>query len=421
MTEIIKNNEQVHKAEKEIKYLFFEGEDSDKLIVTFPGFTNAGRFEYRYVRTLKDVNAHRIFVLDNFGFRGCYLIGQNRDFSVQKAVMSLINTYLEKYDLKMENVILHGSSKGGWMALYYGIKYGFGHVITGGPQIRLGDFLVHNEFDTSLLKVADFISGGHEEDDVEYLNSLLYDLLSSSEKFPHIYIHVGEGDFHYEKHIKPFINELDKRNIDYQLDIQEYEIHNALALYYPEYLLETISNIDNKMFNNDIYRFKEKVELDKYYNSPDIEIRINHIFELYGSTISFKGWAFLKNENCESYERYLIIEMEDGIEKYNIISEPRPEVVRVFEDNSNYLYSGFTCRVNRDSLDNKFKLGMLFKSKENEDKQYYKKLDQNFTIKQRRLNKVWNIVSGIKNSTIKKIKQIKPIINNRIFCYLIQT
>jgi len=50
------------------------------------------------------------------------------------------------------------------------------------------------------------------------------------------------------------------------------------------------------MFNNDIYRFKEKVELDKYYNSPDIEIRINHIFELYGSTISFKGWAFLKNE-----------------------------------------------------------------------------------------------------------------------------
>jgi len=56
------------------------------------------------------------------------------------------------------------------------------------------------------------------------------------------------------------------------------------------------------------------VELDKYYNSPDIEIRINHIFELYGSTISFKGWAFLKNENCESYERYLIIEMEDGIE-----------------------------------------------------------------------------------------------------------
>jgi len=160
----------------------------------------SGLYKCRKIRisvrkNIKDVNAHRIFVLDNFGFRGCYLIGQNRDFSVQKAVMSLINTYLEKYDLKMENVILHGSSKGGWMALYYGIKYGFGHVITGGPQIRLGDFLVHNEFDTSLLKVADFISGGHEEDDVEYLNSLLYDLLSSSEKFPHIYIHVGEGDF----------------------------------------------------------------------------------------------------------------------------------------------------------------------------------------------------------------------------------
>ena len=75
ITKIIQNNEKVHKAEEDIKYLFCEKYGSDKLIITFPGFSDAGNFRYRYIRTLKDVNAHRLFILDDFGFRGCYLLG----------------------------------------------------------------------------------------------------------------------------------------------------------------------------------------------------------------------------------------------------------------------------------------------------------------------------------------------------------
>ena len=259
--DLIKSTEKIHNAENEIKYLFFEKKGSDKLIVTFPGFTDVGSFKYRYVRTLKDVNAHRLFLLDNFGTRGCYLLGQNRNFSVEKSVMSLIDTIIKKYDIDIKDVILQGSSKGGWMALYYGIKYRFGHVIAGAPQTKLGDFLLKHEVQIpsdgkihpgSKMSVAEYISGGHEEEDVEYLDNLLYDLLDDSSpiNFPKIYIHIGKEDFHYNKHVIPFLNELDKNNITYQLDIEEYKEHNDLAIFYPKYLLKTLNNIENTFYED---------------------------------------------------------------------------------------------------------------------------------------------------------------------------
>jgi hypothetical protein len=262
LVEKIENTEKIHKDINEIKYLFCEKEGSNKLIITFPGFTDLGSFKYRYVRTLKDVNAHRLFLLDNFGSRGCYLLGRNRNFTVEKSVISLINSIIKKYDIDKRNVILQGSSKGGWMALYYGIKYGFGYVIVGGPQTKIGDFLLKHEVQIpsngkihpgSKASVAGYISGGHEEEDVEYLDNLLFDLIdSSNRKFPKIYIHIGKGDFHYEKHIIPFIELLEKNNIKYQLDIQEYDEHNDLAIYYPKFLLKTLNSIDNTLYEENI-------------------------------------------------------------------------------------------------------------------------------------------------------------------------
>lgn len=258
LVEIIKSKEKVHNAGRDLKYLLCEKEGADKLIISFPGFnTKTGAFRYRYVRTLKDVNAHRLFLLDEFGTRGCYLIGKDRDFSIETTVMSLINTIVKKYNIKIENVILQGSSKGGWIALYYGIKYRFGHVIVGGPQTKMGDFLIYEveivpdekiHFFSKVL-VADYIAGGHGKEDIEYLDSLLFNLLyDSPENFPEIYIHVGKGDFHFERHILPFTEELDKNHIKYHLDIEDYDEHNDLAFYYPDYLLRTLQHIDYKLY-----------------------------------------------------------------------------------------------------------------------------------------------------------------------------
>lgn len=378
--EIIINNEKLHSDCREIKYLFCEKKGSDKLIITFPGFTDVGEFKYRYVRTLKDVNAHRLFILDNFGYRGCYLIGEKGDLSVETAVMSLINKLINKYNIRPENVILNGSSKGGWISLYYGIKYGFGHVIAGGPQTKIGDFLIHHEFDKTLLNVADYISGGHSPEDREYLNNLLYDLLYLSPKMPNINIHIGKGDSHYDKHVLPFINELDKINIGYNLDEKEYNIHTDVAIYYPDYLLDVLNKIDSKLLEN-YDPINEKVDLDQYIKTDDIKIHIERVIDFYDSTVSFKGWAFMYDSYCEDYERFLVIKTKEGFKKYRIDIQAREDVTKVFND-TKYLLCGFSCRVNRNLLKNKFKVGILFKSKK-DNVGYYNEFNKKI-----RLNKL---------------------------------
>ena len=377
MSDVIRNNEKVHESYKDINYLFCERKGSDKLIITFPGFSNSGIFKYTYVRTLKDVNAHRLFVLDNFGFRGCYLLGEDRDFSVEKSVISLINQILQDYNIKKENVILQGSSKGGWISLYYGIKYGFGNVIAGGPQTKMGDFLIEHETDKSVVKVASYIAGGNDEKDKNYLNNLLYDLLKPKKNFPNIYIHIGKGDFHYPQHIQPFLMELESINADYKLDVQEYDSHRGLAWYYPEYLMETLNEIDPNIVDLEMYRSNEKFNLKKS-KSNDVSIHIDRIF-VHKSMISIKGWAILKDEDNEDYERYILLKMGKKIENFKVTKESRMDVAKHF-DNPKYRYSGFTCRFNRDIFKKSFKIGILFKSKENPAEQYYNELRKKFTL-----------------------------------------
>ncbi len=252
MVELIKSKEKIYNDEKDIYYLFCENKGSDKLIISFPFMTDPGINRYAYVRKLKNIKAHKLFILDKFDSQGCYLIGENKDLSVENSVISLIKYYLKIYNIKFENVIVHGSSKGGWISLYYGIKYGFGYVIAGAPQTRLGYFLVKHRYLPSLKKIADFISGGHENEDMEYLDNLLFNILPNKTS-PNIYIHIGIDDYHYQDHIKPFLKVLDKLDIDYCLDIGKNETHNDISLSYPDYLLKILNSIDTKLTDNSMY------------------------------------------------------------------------------------------------------------------------------------------------------------------------
>jgi hypothetical protein len=243
--EYIVANEKIYGGKKAVNYIFSKGKNSDKLIVTFPGFAGPGMPpQYNYIRTLMNCNCHRLYILDDYGPRGSYLIGENRDHSIEDSVVSLISSIYEKFNIKSKNVILQGSSKGGFCALYYGIKYNFGYVITGAPQTKLGDYLV------SFPEVAEFVAGGKNKEDILYLNNLLYDLIDiPSNSFPKIFIHVGKGDHHYKEHILPFIEELDKKRIIYEINLRNYSSHGIIGTYYPKYLLKTLNNIDNNIIS----------------------------------------------------------------------------------------------------------------------------------------------------------------------------
>lgn len=296
LKEYIINNEKIFSGKKDIKYFFCEKKESDKLIVTFPGFSSPGKPpEYNYVRTLIDCNCHKLFILDDYGPRGSYLIGENRDNSIEDSVIDLIKTICKEKEIERNNVILQGSSKGGFCALYFGIKYQFGYVIAGGPQVNLGNYIFY-----VAPEVGEYITGGNDENDIKYLNSLIYNLINlPSKNFPKIFLHVGKGDHHYKGHILPLLEKLDQKDIRYEIDLPNYYSHTSVGMYYPDYLLKTLNNIDTRI----VCQKPEIVETDIYYENCLLNIS-----------------CFAKGDNLE-YSFYIFKE-NDIIEKTGYQKEP---------------------------------------------------------------------------------------------------
>ncbi|MDI3411257.1 accessory Sec system protein Asp2 [Bacillus sonorensis] len=133
--------ENIFKEEIDVKYLFKKGEDKDVLTVVFSGFSTEGKPPlYNYIRTLEGFTCNALFILDDFGCRGSYYLCKQRNFSIERSVISLINKIVEENGIK--KIISCGSSKGGYASLYYAIKYGFDAAICGSPQYYLGIILL---------------------------------------------------------------------------------------------------------------------------------------------------------------------------------------------------------------------------------------------------------------------------------------
>jgi hypothetical protein len=221
--------EKKFQSAREIKYVYKPSKvKSDHLVVVFSGFNPKGtKPVYNYIRTLETFDVNKLFILDDYGERGCYYLGENRIFDIEASVVSLITWIANKNNILHSNIICCGSSKGGYASLYFGIKYGFGHVIVGAPQTKLGNYLYFaKEYPT-----LNYIAGDSSEGSIKFLDQLLYDIVSSAIKVPDITIHVGSGDHHYKGHVLPFRQHLRENNYDCNLDVKEYSDHGDVRHY----------------------------------------------------------------------------------------------------------------------------------------------------------------------------------------------
>lgn len=70
-----------------LKYLF-EQNGSDELIIVFSGFDTVRK--YNYMKTLEGANIDKLFLLDNFGYRGSYYWYENGSNTPTQLVSELI-------------------------------------------------------------------------------------------------------------------------------------------------------------------------------------------------------------------------------------------------------------------------------------------------------------------------------------------
>lgn len=261
------DGEQIFEGTRPLKYVHKPSENKI-LIVIFSGFSMPGKPPvYNYIQTLSGIDCNKLFILDDHNdvhqTKASYYLGKNRSHDVEMSVVALITKIANENNIPRERIILAGSSKGGFAALYFGLKYSYGHVISGGPQIFLAKYLVDRL--SAASGVASYIAGGIDEESKNYLNSLMINLPKTNP--PNIYIHVGKGDHHYQDHVQPFLEHLDRLHIDYDLDVGDYTEHGDLGKYFPAYMVDRINILIKGFVIEDTKLQRAEERLEKILNS----------------------------------------------------------------------------------------------------------------------------------------------------------
>lgn len=255
--------ERVYTSNLPIKYVIEKADiESNFLVVVFSAFNSSNQaiqYSYNYIRTLKNINANKLFILDNYGPRGSYYLGEKMKLDVETSVFSLITYIARTLNISLENIIAVGSSKGGSAALYFGLKYNLGYVIAGAPQTKISDYIQEVTTET-----ADYMLGlGRDSNNVEALNQIIYKQLNK-EILTQIHMLSSIYDSQYKKHVYPFLKYLEERDIPIDILIDNnMKSHADIAKYYPKYLNYKLLEIiyGTKVKNIQWRMEKEKIKI----------------------------------------------------------------------------------------------------------------------------------------------------------------
>ncbi|MBR5273245.1 MAG: hypothetical protein IKU25_07655 [Clostridia bacterium] len=230
---------------------------------------------YNYTKFLKDINVNRLFIEDTCGEFGCYYLCNNMNFDVEETVIALIESIMKKYKIKKENVITFGSSKGGSAALYYGLKYRFGHIISGAPQTRIATYL-----GGCRPKMLQYIAGDDlKAENLEFLDSLIINQVRTGSNSK-INLLTSKNDAQYECHIVPLLEKIKKtkqtHNIVFQPEIKK---HRDIATFFPNFLIENVQRIINEKYNIVIPEVKLSSKSIKFV-TPMLEDGLTALIEI---------------------------------------------------------------------------------------------------------------------------------------------
>lgn len=228
-----------------VKYILKKVKQADVLVVVFSSCTRKGiRARYNYLRTLSDVKAYQLFILDDYAadHRGSYYLGKNLDFSEEKATKSLIDRMVE--ECNVQKIILCGSSKGGYAALNFGLQIPDSYIVAGGPQYYLHTYLK----DSGNMEALIHIMGEADSDKGELLEYYLKNRIEANKEThtQHIYLHYSNAEHTYHEHIKYLL--MDLRGCGYQIteDVGSYTNHSDISYYFPDFLVKTINDLLTK-------------------------------------------------------------------------------------------------------------------------------------------------------------------------------
>ncbi len=212
------------------------------LTVIFSGVDQKpSRCSMSYYGLREELSTNVLHIKDNFGAHGCYFARVAGDSWIQEAVKALITHVVNILGVSKDQLNLIGTSKGGTEAILSGFNLGFGNVIAGEPQIRLGNYLMARGWEDSEVfkSIIYSICGSVRQENKEILNDIFVDRMC--ELADHFYgkltlLHGDTG--YYPVHIEPLVTALDR--FDVKCDVISYDTknHNDIIPVFLNYIEE---------------------------------------------------------------------------------------------------------------------------------------------------------------------------------------
>ncbi|KWB79393.1 hypothetical protein [Burkholderia ubonensis] len=212
--------------------------DCRHLLIVMSGFNLPDPTIYDF-NLLSHCRSNILWIRDCFDGLPAYCLCTGMNFDIEHAVSALIDGVIEF--LKPTDASILGASKGGSIALYYGIKHRLDNIITAVPQFRIGSYVAPG---TYWEAVGKSMMGRSDEGNVRLLDRYLPDLMHrDGKKDRNIYLFTSRADEQFATEIKPNLALFDKyENFNYietnsacvtkHTDVTAYNLNLILALIY---------------------------------------------------------------------------------------------------------------------------------------------------------------------------------------------
>lgn len=213
----------------EIKFKFRPAmQDRKHLIVVFSGFRKIDSYDLDGA-SAEGLRANILWIQDNFSKNFSYYMRIGMETKVEQAVHSLIEETRVELGLEASNVTLAGFSKGGSAALFYGIKYNYGAILSVVPQFHIGSYVEKN-----WPQVHKHMTGTSSKSDTNNLDGILPSLVRSDENTNrNIYLFSSQADPQHKTEIVPYLEDLSKySNFNYiETSSPVVDAHNIVTRY----------------------------------------------------------------------------------------------------------------------------------------------------------------------------------------------
>lgn len=175
--------------------------DCQSLLIIMSGFNIPDPTIYDFENILTHCDSHILWIKDDFNGLPAYYLCNQMSFDIESGV-SLLITAVADY-LKCTQVSIIGGSKGGSMALYFGIKHNAKHIITAVPQFNIGSYV---SLGTYWEHVGKQMMGNITDRNIATLNGKLPAMVEhSKQKSSHIYLFTSPTDVQYRTEILPHL------------------------------------------------------------------------------------------------------------------------------------------------------------------------------------------------------------------------